>query len=51
MVGVELVIDGDPHQPATSLTAEVLKACVSRGLLIIGAGDLRQRDSIPGAAW
>ncbi len=35
---MELVINGDVHQPATELVSEVLKGCVSRGLLIIGAG-------------
>jgi 4-aminobutyrate aminotransferase/(S)-3-amino-2-methylpropionate transaminase len=38
MVAMELVSDGDPHKPATEVTGEVLKACTSRGLLIIGAG-------------
>ncbi len=38
MVGMELVNAGDPHQPATDLTSRVLKACVARGLLILGAG-------------
>jgi 4-aminobutyrate aminotransferase/(S)-3-amino-2-methylpropionate transaminase len=38
MIGVELVTNGDVHQPATELVGEVLKGCVSRGLLIIGAG-------------
>lgn len=38
MVAMELVNGGDPHQPATDLAAEVLKGCVARGLLIIGAG-------------
>lgn len=38
MVAIELMTNGDPHQPATELTGEVLKACVSRGVLILGAG-------------
>jgi 4-aminobutyrate aminotransferase/(S)-3-amino-2-methylpropionate transaminase len=38
MIGVELIIDGDRHRPATELTAHVLKACVSRGLIVLGAG-------------
>ncbi len=38
MVAVELIENGDLHQPATELTSEVLKGCVSRGLLILGAG-------------
>ena len=38
MVGVEFVVDGDPHQPATEHTSQILKACVARGLLVIGAG-------------
>ncbi len=38
MVAMELVANGDAHQPATELTGEVLKGCVARGLLIIGAG-------------
>ncbi len=38
MVGIELVTDGNPLAPATELTSRVLKACVSRGLLILGAG-------------
>ena len=38
MVAIELMMNGDPHQPATELTGEVLQACVSRGLLILGAG-------------
>ena len=38
MVAMELVKNDDPHQPATEFTGEVLKGCVARGLLIIGAG-------------
>jgi 4-aminobutyrate aminotransferase/(S)-3-amino-2-methylpropionate transaminase len=38
MVGVEFVLDGDPHQPATELTSQILTACVARGLLVLGAG-------------
>jgi 4-aminobutyrate aminotransferase / (S)-3-amino-2-methylpropionate transaminase / 5-aminovalerate transaminase len=38
MIAVELVQNGDPHQPATDVTGEILKACVARGLLILGAG-------------
>lgn len=38
MVAMELVTNGDLRQPATELTGEVLNGCVSRGLLIIGAG-------------
>ena len=38
MIGVEFVVDGDHYEPATQLTNEILAACVSRGLLIIGAG-------------
>ncbi len=38
MVGVEFVIDGDPHQPATEFTSQILDACVARRLLVIGAG-------------
>lgn len=38
MIGMELVIDGDPHRPATEFTGEVLNGCVSRGLMIISAG-------------
>ncbi len=38
MVGMELVNNGDPHQPATELTTGILKACVARSLLILGAG-------------
>ncbi len=38
MVAMELVANGDPHEPATEFTGEVLQGCVSRGLLIIGAG-------------
>jgi 4-aminobutyrate aminotransferase/(S)-3-amino-2-methylpropionate transaminase len=38
MIAVELVTNGDVHQPATELVGEVLSGCVSRGLLIIGAG-------------
>ena len=38
MVGIEFVNNGDPHDPATDLTSQILKACVSRGLLILGAG-------------
>lgn len=38
MVAMELVQNGDVDQPATQLTGEVLKACVSRGMLIISAG-------------
>ncbi len=38
MVGVELVLNGDPHQPASDLTSEVLQGCVKHGLLVIGAG-------------
>ena len=38
MVGVEFVHEGSPHAPAADLTSQILKACVSRGLLILGAG-------------
>lgn len=38
MVGVEFVIDGDPHQPATELTSQILHGCLGRGLMVIGAG-------------
>ena len=38
MVAMELVVNGNAHQPATEFTGEVLKGCVARGLLIIGAG-------------
>lgn len=38
MVGVELVNDGDPKSPATELTSYVLHACISRGVLVLGAG-------------
>ncbi len=38
MVGMELVEEGNVNRPATGMTMQVLKACVSRGLLIIGAG-------------
>ncbi|MEZ6152616.1 MAG: aspartate aminotransferase family protein [Pirellulaceae bacterium] len=38
MVGMEFNYHGDPHQPATELTARILSACVARGLLILGAG-------------
>ncbi len=35
MVGVEFVHEGSPHAPAADLTSQILKACVSRGLLIL----------------
>lgn len=38
MVGIELVNNGDPHDPATDLTSRVLEACLSRDLLILRAG-------------
>jgi 4-aminobutyrate aminotransferase/(S)-3-amino-2-methylpropionate transaminase len=38
MIGMELVENGDPGQPATELTKQVLGACQSRGVLMIGAG-------------
>ncbi len=38
MIGVELVEGGDANKPATSLVAEVIKASVSRGVLVISAG-------------
>ena len=38
MVGVELVNNGTPQEPATELNAEVVKRCLERGLLILVAG-------------
>jgi 4-aminobutyrate aminotransferase/(S)-3-amino-2-methylpropionate transaminase len=38
MIGMEFVKEGDPHEPATELTATILKNCHQRGLLILGAG-------------
>ena len=38
MIGIEFVKDGDPHEPATELTAAILKSCHERGLLVLGAG-------------
>ncbi len=38
MVGMEFVRNGDPHNPATEFVGEVIKGCVSRGLLLLSAG-------------
>ncbi len=38
MIGIELVEDGDPAQPATAQVAAIIQACVARGVLIIAAG-------------
>jgi 4-aminobutyrate aminotransferase/(S)-3-amino-2-methylpropionate transaminase len=38
MVAVEFVLNRNPHNPATELTAEILKCCCDRRLLILGAG-------------
>jgi 4-aminobutyrate aminotransferase/(S)-3-amino-2-methylpropionate transaminase len=38
MIGMELVVDGDPRRPATAITAAILDACHRRGLLLIAAG-------------
>ncbi len=38
MMAMELSEGGDPHRPASKLAAEVLAACVQRGVLVIGAG-------------
>ncbi len=39
MIGMEFVKDGDPHKPATELTAANSESVViERGLLILGAG-------------
>ncbi|MCA9243114.1 MAG: aspartate aminotransferase family protein [Phycisphaerales bacterium] len=38
MNAIELVLNGDPAQPATTITRSILDACVARGLLVIGAG-------------
>lgn len=38
MVGLELVREGSPSKPATELTARVLKACMAKGLMLLGAG-------------
>ena len=38
MVAVEFVLNRNPHNPATELTAEILKGCTDRRLLILGAG-------------
>ena len=37
MVGIEFIDEGNVNRPATGMTMQVLKACVSRRLLIIGA--------------
>jgi len=38
MIAMELVEDDYPHKPATKLMADLVKACVDRGVLIIPAG-------------
>jgi 4-aminobutyrate aminotransferase/(S)-3-amino-2-methylpropionate transaminase len=38
MVAMELVTEGDVNQPASKMTKAILAACVTRGLLVIGAG-------------
>jgi 4-aminobutyrate aminotransferase / (S)-3-amino-2-methylpropionate transaminase / 5-aminovalerate transaminase len=38
MVAIEFVVKRNPHDPATELTAEILKGCSDRQLLILGAG-------------
>ena len=38
MVAVEFVKNGDPHNPAAEVAGDVIKGCVGRGLLLLGAG-------------
>ena len=38
MIAVEFVMNGDPHKPATDLTAEIVAGCAQRRLLILSAG-------------
>ncbi len=38
MMALELVLDGDPNQPASLLAKEVLAACIARGVFLVGAG-------------
>ena len=38
MVGMELVLSGDPRRPATEQATAILAACVERGLLVLSAG-------------
>jgi 4-aminobutyrate aminotransferase / (S)-3-amino-2-methylpropionate transaminase / 5-aminovalerate transaminase len=38
MVGIELVKNGDPNQPDTELTKNIVNACAKRGLFLISAG-------------
>lgn len=38
MVGIELVKNGDPNQPDTELTKNLVAACAQRGLFLISAG-------------
>lgn len=38
MMAMELVEDGDPHQPAATLAREVAQACLEAGVLVITAG-------------
>lgn len=38
MIAFELVRNGDPKQPDTELCANLLNACLARGLLILSAG-------------
>lgn len=38
MIGIEFVKNRDTKEPAPELTAEVIQACVERGLLVEGAG-------------
>jgi 4-aminobutyrate aminotransferase/(S)-3-amino-2-methylpropionate transaminase len=38
MLAIELFEGGDPTRPASKLTAQILQACVERGVLVIGAG-------------
>ena len=38
MIGVEFVIDGDPHRPATDQVAGIVSECRENGLLVLTAG-------------
>lgn len=38
MVAMELVKNGDPHQPDADLNKQLINACAAKGLLVISAG-------------
>ena len=38
MMGIELVKNGDPHQPSADLCSAIIKNCLERGLILLNAG-------------